>query len=68
MNFGENLERLDGILKQLEEGRLSLDEALQVFEKGVLLIRESRDFLAEAEQKVTRLLQSGEEVPFKVDV
>jgi exodeoxyribonuclease VII small subunit len=64
VNFGENLERLDGILKQLEEGRLSLDEALEVFEKGVLLIRESRDFLAEAEQKVTALLQSGEEVPF----
>ncbi|MDR1731011.1 MAG: exodeoxyribonuclease VII small subunit [Synergistaceae bacterium] len=67
MNFGENLEHLDEILKRLEEGKLSLDESLEVFEKGILLIRESRDFLALAEQKATILTRDGEEIPFDRD-
>lgn len=65
MNFSENLEQLDAVLKQLEEGKLPLDEALKVFERGVSLVRESRDFLAQAEQKVTLLTRDGEEVPFE---
>lgn len=65
MNFSANLEQLDAVLKQLEEGKLPLDEALKVFERGVALVRESRDFLAQAEQKVTLLTRDGEEVPFE---
>ena len=65
MNFGENLERLDEILRRLEEEALPLDEALAVFERGVALLRESRAFLDEAEQKVTLLTEDGGEVPFK---
>ena len=64
MNFGEKLEQLDEILKQLEEGQLPLDQALSVFERGVSLIRESRAFLNEAEQKVTLLTQEDGEIPF----
>ena len=66
MNFSENLERLDVILKQLEEGKLPLNEALKVFESGIALVRESRDFLDKAEQKVMLLTQEGEEVPFSL--
>ncbi|MDR1376594.1 MAG: exodeoxyribonuclease VII small subunit [Synergistaceae bacterium] len=64
MKFDENLERLDEILNQLEEGKLPLDDALSIFEQGVTLVRESRKFLEEAEQKVTLLTQDNGEVPF----
>jgi exodeoxyribonuclease VII small subunit len=70
MNFGENMERLDEILRQLEEGTLPVDEALKLFERGVTLVRKAREFLDEAEQKVTLLSQEAqessknEEVPF----
>lgn len=64
MNFDENLEQLDEILRQLEEGRLPLDEALSLFERGVGLVRESQKFLEKAQQKVTLLTQDDEEVPF----
>jgi exodeoxyribonuclease VII small subunit len=64
MNFSEKLENLDEILRQLEEGNLPLDEALAVFERGIALVREARDFLEKAEQKVTLLTQEGEEIPF----
>ncbi|MDR2523290.1 MAG: exodeoxyribonuclease VII small subunit [Synergistaceae bacterium] len=63
VNFNKNLERLDGILRRLEEGSLSLDEALADFERGVALVRESRKFLEEAQQKVTFLTRDGKEPP-----
>lgn len=64
MNFDDNLEELDKILKRLEEEKLPLDEALLIFEHGVALVRGSRKFLNEAEQRVTLLTQDGEEIPF----
>ena len=64
MKFDKNLEQLDEILRQLEEGTLPLDEALSAFERGVALVRESQKFLDEAQQKVTLLTQDDEEVPF----
>lgn len=67
MNFGEKLGRLDEILKQLEEGKLPLDESLALFERGVGLVREAKEFLDEAEQKVTLLARDGEEIPFARD-
>jgi exodeoxyribonuclease VII small subunit len=64
MKFSEKLENLDEILRQLEDGKLPLDEALAIFERGIALVREARDFLEKAEQKVTLLTQEGEEIPF----
>jgi exodeoxyribonuclease VII small subunit len=64
MNFSEKLENLDEILRQLEEEKLPLDEALAVFERGIALVREAREFLEKADQKVTLLTQEGEEIPF----
>ena len=60
MSFGDNLERLDGILKRLESEPMPLDEALGVFEEGVGLVRESEALLRSAEQKVT-LLSGGDD-------
>jgi exodeoxyribonuclease VII small subunit len=64
MKFDETLRRLDDTLRRLEEGDVPLDEALNLFERGVTLVREGRIFLAGAEQKITTLTQEGEEVPF----
>ncbi|MCR5346818.1 MAG: exodeoxyribonuclease VII small subunit [Fretibacterium sp.] len=61
MSFGENLERLDEILKRLESDPMPLDEALGVFEEGIGLMRESEKLLKDAEQKVIFL--AGEEEP-----
>ncbi|MDO4787005.1 MAG: exodeoxyribonuclease VII small subunit [Fretibacterium sp.] len=61
MSFGRNLERLDEVLKQLESEPISLDEALDVFEQGVSLVRENRELLMRAEQRVKILTREGEE-------
>jgi exodeoxyribonuclease VII small subunit len=62
VNFEETLEELEGIVEQMEDGDLSLEESLAAFEKGVRLARECQDALKNAEQRVQVLLQqNGEE-------
>ena len=67
VNFEDSLEELEGLVEQLEDGDLSLEESLAAFEKGVRLARECQDALKQAEQRVQILLQqNGDEqlVPF----
>ena len=59
MTFGENLQRLDEVLRRLESDPMSLDEALDAFEQGVSLVRENRRILEEAEQRVVILSREG---------
>ncbi len=61
-NFENQLEELEAIVDQLEDGDLPLDEALKIFEKGVKLSRQCQKHLAEAEQKVTILMNGKEEI------
>jgi len=55
MNFTEKLEELEQILKRVENPKSTLEDALADFEKGVALIRECREYLESAKQKVTEL-------------
>ena len=64
MSFAENLKHLDELLRRLESDPMSLDEALETFEQGIVLLRESRRILERAEQRVTLLTGDGE-VPFE---
>lgn len=66
LNFEQAMERLEMIVKKLESGEGSLDEAMKLFEEGSKLSRKCTAMLDKAEQKVTRLVSpnSGEEVPF----
>ena len=65
MNFEETLRQLDETLRRLEDGELPLDEALDLFERGVALVREAGEFLNGAEQKITLLTRDWEEVAFE---
>lgn len=66
VNFESQLQQLETIVEQLESGELPLDEALKVFEKGVKLSRQCQQLLADAEQKVTVLMDNQEQA-FEVD-
>jgi len=56
--FEVSLEKLEDIVKKLEEGDLALDESLKLFEEGIKLSRLCTKQLEEAERKVEILLQS----------
>ncbi|WP_348732713.1 exodeoxyribonuclease VII small subunit [Rheinheimera texasensis] len=68
--FEDNIRELTEIVRQLEQGELSLEQALAFFERGVVLSRLSQQQLQAAEQKVQLLVQQaqGEQlVPFQTD-
>jgi len=70
-NFEKDLEGLETIVSALEEGGLSLDDALKRFEEGVRLARRCEKALTEAEKKIEVLLKNAdgelEAKPFDAD-
>jgi exodeoxyribonuclease VII small subunit len=65
--FEAALERLEALVKQLESGGLSLADSLTLFEEGVRLTRRLKTDLADAERRVTELLEGDAEKPFGGD-
>lgn len=53
--FEKALTRLEEIVRNLEEGELTLGDSLKVFEEGVALSKFCSDELESAEKKVTML-------------
>ena len=58
--FEESMERLDEIVKLLENGDVSLEESIKLFEEGTMLSAQCGKLLDEAELKVTKLMQGPE--------
>ena len=55
LSFEQALKRLEEIVHLLEEGDLGLNEALQRYEEGVKLLRQSYDLLQRAERRIELL-------------
>lgn len=67
-SFEVALGELESVVKQLEAGDLPLEQALQLFEKGMSLSDSCRKQLEEAETRVEVLTRRGREYqpePFK---
>ena len=57
MTFEENLARLQEIVGTLEQDGLELDQALRLFEEGVVRLREASTELSRAEAQVKLLVE-----------
>ena len=57
--FAQDLQKLEKTVRELESGRLDLDDALKRFEEGVALARKLRARLDEAEGRIEQLLEDG---------
>ncbi|MFA5861490.1 MAG: exodeoxyribonuclease VII small subunit [Candidatus Thermoplasmatota archaeon] len=57
--FAEELKQLEKAIRDLESGKLDLDDALKRFEEGVALTRKLRTRLDAAEGKIEQLLEDG---------
>ena len=55
LNFEDALAALETIVQELEEGRISLAEALARYEQGVQLLRQCYQQLAEVERRIELL-------------
>ena len=61
-NFKENIEDLEKIVSELENGDLNLDDSVSKFEEGIKISKECNKILEEAEKKITILLNKDEEI------
>lgn len=69
--FEEALEKLEGIVKRMEAGDLSLEASLKAFEEGIRLARLCSQKLDEAERRVEILLREDGRLkpqPFPEDI
>ena len=68
VSFEQAMDRLDQIVRRLEQGDVPLEEALTLFEEGSRLVKKCSAQLDRAEQKVSKLLAgpdgSAVETPF----
>jgi exodeoxyribonuclease VII small subunit len=56
LSFEESLSELETIVQNLEQGALSLEDSMMLFERGLNLSKASQDKLKNAEQKIQILL------------
>ncbi|QKJ86157.1 exodeoxyribonuclease VII small subunit [Paramixta manurensis] len=69
-SFETSLQQLEQIVTHLESGELSLEAALNEFERGVQLARTGQQTLQQAEQRVQILLSDDKDAalaPFTPD-
>ena len=56
----QDLERLEAIVRDLEEQDLDLDRALALFEEGVARLRDARARLDEAQLRLAQLREAAD--------
>lgn len=61
MSFREASAELEGIVRDLEQGELELEDSLTRYARGVELLKSLKTRLAQAEQKVQVLLDASNE-------
>ncbi|HTK32343.1 MAG TPA: exodeoxyribonuclease VII small subunit [Candidatus Saccharimonadaceae bacterium] len=62
-SFETALGRLESIVDELEGGELSLEESIARYEEGMKLSRRLTQTLDEAEKRVEKLVESGDDAP-----
>lgn len=70
INFEKSLTDLEQLVEDMEQGDLSLEDALKNFEKGISLASNCQQALLKAEQKVEQLVEKNGELlekPFDLD-
>ena len=60
MTFEESIKRLDEIVKKMDNAELALEESLELYKEGTLIIADCKKHLEEAELTVEKLSYKGE--------
>ena len=62
MKFEASMERLEAIVRQLEQGNAPLDESLKLFQEGTKLVQ-----LDSAEQEIVKLTKTADGTPAETE-
>ena len=66
-SFEESLKRLEEIVRLMEQGNISLETSLKLFEEGTSLVTRCSGLLDEAELKVVRLMKGPDGNPVEME-
>ena len=62
MNFEENVEQLEKVVQELENGNLNLEDSIKKFEEGMAISKKCNEILEEAAKKITVLIKKDDGV------
>jgi exodeoxyribonuclease VII small subunit len=60
LSFEQAIKELTGIVGEIEQGEITLDESLQQYERGMSLIKRCRTILQDAEKRIEKISGPGE--------
>ena len=62
LSFEENLEKLEEIVKKLENGDVPLDDAIKEFNEAMVLAKQCDEKLKSAEETITKIVNNDDSV------
>ena len=66
-NFEASMERLETIVRQLEQGNAPLEESLKLFQEGTALVQSCAKLLDSAEQEIVKLTKTADDTPAETE-
>lgn len=67
VSFEKSIERLDAIVRSLEQGNVPLEQALKLFQEGTGLVNTCDEMLSEAELQVVKLMKGADGAPVETE-
>jgi len=65
--FEASMERLETIVRQLEQGNVPLEESLKLFQEGTELVRSCQKLLDDAQLQVKKIMTAPDGSPVEED-
>ena len=62
ITYEEGIDKLEVIIKALERNEIPLDQALSLFQEGIVLVNHCNSLLDQAEEKMKILLQGTDRI------
>ncbi len=66
--FEENMNRLEQIVRIIEQGKVSLEESLKLFQEGTELVRRCGNLLDQAELQVKKITAAEDGSPHEEEL
>ena len=65
--FEASMERLETIVRQLEQGNVPLEESLKLFQEGTALVQSCTKLLDGAETEIVKLMKTADGTPAETE-
>ena len=66
-SFEASMERLETIVRQLEQGNAPLEESLKLYQEGTALVQSCAKLLDSAEQEIVKLTKTADGTPAETE-